>query len=341
MSNLPHLENDLNAAMMYKGQHPECFLIVSLEDSDSKKFDDFWANSLIILNLNSNHIITRLSESKTPDAYHQFLSLFKVTSIPSIVIFGQNTALITKTFYPFPDPATLVNFFSQAPPTPVTPQQDFPIPPSPAIDEEEKKPSSQSQPHPEPPRQVRTTTKISIQSPSGRSYTHVFEKTDTVGDLKHWIEAELGSDIFTDLVVAHTNSPLPEDNSLTLENADLSPSAVLKLLSDDQILDIRVEDGQNDVPSLRNRRKCLKCPCNCNFGACGFFNARGFRWFRIIFSLFSPWGDDPGPNSHDQDPNGDNDIWQFRPNPQLSQDIRNALRMQRGNGGAPNQFAEV
>lgn len=344
MSNLPHFENDMNTAMMYKGQHPECFLIVSLEDSDSKRFDDFWANSLIILNLNSNHIITRLSESKNPAGYNQFLSLFKITNTPSIVIFGQNTALITKTFYPYPDPSTLINFFSQSPPAPTTPQNDFPVPPSPETEVEEKPPSKQSQTEPKlQQRQAKTTTKISIQSPSGRSFTHVFEKTDTVGDLKQWIESEFGSDIFSEILVAHTNSPLPEDNSMTLENADLSPSALLKLLSDDQILDIHVEDGQNDVPTLQNRRRCLRCPCNCNTAPFRCFNARGFRWFRIFFSLLNPWGDDPGPNSHniDQDQNGDNDIWQYRPNPQLSQDMRNALRMQRRNGGTPNQFAEV
>ena len=44
MSNLPHFEDDLNAAMMYKGQNTNFFLIVSLEDSNSKNFDDFWTS---------------------------------------------------------------------------------------------------------------------------------------------------------------------------------------------------------------------------------------------------------------------------------------------------------
>lgn len=358
MSNIPHFENDLNAAMMYKGLHPECFLIVSLEDSSSTNFDDFWSNSVIILNLNKMHIITRLSESKNPEGYNQFLNLFKITNVPSIVIFGQNTTNISKIFYPFPDPTTLTSYFSQAPSVPASPQQDFPAPPP--MDEylahpQESQQSQQSQESQQsqqpiqqpkqsrqqaeqPQRQPKTTTKISIQTPSGRSFTHVFEKTNTVGDLKNWIESEFGSDVFSDLVIAHTNTPLPDDNSLSLENADLSPSAVLKLLNDDSILDIHVEDGQDDVPSERIRRHCCKCRCHCL--PCTCFNSRAFRWFRIIFSLLNPWGDDPGPNSHD-DPNGDNDIWQYRPNPQLTQNIRNALNMQRGNGGDPNRFTQA
>lgn len=346
-----NFETDLNAAMMAKGQHPETILVVSLEDANVEFFGKFWANSEIRSLLNEKIIILRLSELVSPDQFRQFLNLFHVNDFPSIVIFGENSAVVTRTFYPFPNSSTLSSYLRSTSSTFQSAESPNPIIHS---SEEYHSPSQSSPPvettHKEKPKEqssqppvLKTTTKISIQTPSGRSFTHIFEKTETIATLKKWIETEIGSDAIPSLIIPHTNSPLPENDSLTLEAADLTPSALLKLVGDEPLLEIHVEDGQDDVPGIRGShrtnifRNCCGClpKCKCSCGCCNF---RAFKWIRIFFSLLNPWGDDPG-ERNDDDPNNDNGVWEYRPNPELAEQIRRSINMLRHQADHyPEQF---
>lgn len=86
--------NDLNSSMMYKGQHPDYALIVSLETEHSE-FDSFWENPSIMKFISSKTIVVRLSQSENANDIQLFEYTFHHSSIPSLYIFGSNQASIT------------------------------------------------------------------------------------------------------------------------------------------------------------------------------------------------------------------------------------------------------
>ncbi|OHT01453.1 hypothetical protein TRFO_31718 [Tritrichomonas foetus] len=292
MSSPPLIENDLNAAMAYKGIHPDCTLIVSLEN-ESLNFDQFWNDPQTNSIFNSSFVLTRLSESGSPESLRQFVSLFRISEYPAVVVFGEHSALVSKVFFPFPSPTEFHDFFT------------------PARLKKQKMTNNSPQPPPQ-----RTTTKISVQALSG-SFSRVFSVNDTIGDLKAWITEESGNDLelLNQIIISHTHQPLPEDDSVTLKDADLVPSALLRVLGEEN-LDIRVEVGQNELPGTARPRAGFMSRLR---------NLRFFKWIGLISDLINPWGDDGTDD--------DSTFWQYKPNPQMARDIRESMRMMMRNRG--------
>ena len=293
MDPTPHYDNDLNSAMAYKGQHPEYIMVVSLED-ESMNFDDFWSNQSVLSILRSNFIITRLSQVNNSAGFQQFTIFFQISEFPTIVIFGEQSAKVSKVMYPYPDVDTFCDYF---------------LPP---------KLRSKNKAKNSAPQAERTTTKISVQSITGH-FSKVFNVDETIGDLKKWILEESGddNDLLNRLIVSHTHNPLPSDDSMTLKQADLVPSALLKAVGDEQF-EIHVEDGSNEMPMINGRS-----PSRNRTGFCTrLSNFKLFKVIKNIGDMINPWGDD---GTDDSNPN----FWQFQPNPQMSRDIREMMRLAR------------
>lgn len=86
--------NDLNSSMMFKGQHPEYTLMVSLE-ANSSEFDSFWKNTSLLKCIPSDTIIVRLYQSENSNDIRLFDFTFHYSNIPSLFIFGPNQAAIS------------------------------------------------------------------------------------------------------------------------------------------------------------------------------------------------------------------------------------------------------
>jgi hypothetical protein len=143
---------DLNTAMMYKGQHSDYTMLVSLENAEHS-FDalsEFIPSSMKVILL---RLIQPLDSPPTADI-HQFDSVFHISQIPSLIIFGPNQTNITHSWIgSWPSETELVLRIS--PPKPTRP------------------------------------VKIALHAIS-RSTVHEFPPSATVGDLRDWIFGEFG-----------------------------------------------------------------------------------------------------------------------------------------------------
>jgi hypothetical protein len=142
-------------------------------------------------NTASRTLVLRIFEDDNAHDLQQFDSVFHIRDIPSLVVFGPNSAAVTHSWVgALPSPDAFAAHFPLHPP---------PIPSS------------------------RLRTKISLQM-SGGTLVHEFSDNATLAELKKWIASELGTG--ASLIVAYRRAPFPDDNSLTVAQADLVTSAV-------------------------------------------------------------------------------------------------------------------
>lgn len=105
--------NDLNSSMMYKGQHPEYVLIVSLESNHSE-FDSFWENQSIMNLISSKTIVVRLYKDENANDIRLFEFTFHHSFIPSLYIFGSNQATISHSWSDhFPTIEEFTHYFEE------------------------------------------------------------------------------------------------------------------------------------------------------------------------------------------------------------------------------------
>jgi hypothetical protein len=273
---------DLNAAMAFKGNNPETTIFVSLENSHTDH-DAFWSSPRVASAISIQTIVVRLTESENPSDFAQFRQLFKIDSVPSLTVFGPSTARITKQWDSYPSVDDFMAFVQ---------------PPAPRV--------SQRSENALPARSQ--TIKISVRARSG-TISEEFARSATIGDLKGWLARELGAEYR--VVVSPSQRPLPENDGLSLVEADLAPSAVLHVLAGD------VVDGEVviDRPAPRPREVVAQAPRErwCTEGTLG--KVRKFA--ELALSLFNPWAVD---DENEQ-------FLQYKPNPQLVRDIRLQARM--------------
>jgi hypothetical protein len=122
----------------------------------------------------------------------------------------------------------------------------------------------------------RLRTKISLQT-SGRTLVREFPSSATVGELRAWIASEVGGG--ASLLVAHRRAPLPDDDGLTMAEADLAPSAVIREEAKEQPL-----GSAEMLPPVRAER--LPAPRGDGI------SAAFVKKVRLVWSLLNPWDDD-------------------------------------------------
>lgn len=292
MDKLELFHTDLNSAMMYKGQHPDVTLLVSVEKALSDN-DDFWKDDQVMAVIRNNTIVLRLAEDTNQEQVQQFILLYHIQNIPSLAVFGCNNPGIVQNWTEYPTVQQFVAYFQVSEPN----NSDLQMAEMPMVENPYAPSTSIETPHYMP-----KTTKISLQN-AGNTYEKSFLATDTVGELRKWIIEMLGSDI--EVVVQHLRTPLADDNSLTLQDADLCPSAILK------VLEITLQDepqrgvgappratrpnaGHNRAQPARQGRsnRCWVKTCHA---------------FSFVFAFINPWSN---PEAYEED------FWQFQPNPQ-------------------------
>ena len=298
-------QTNLNDAMNYKGMHPEVSLLVSLENNFSDH-DLFWNNETVLSTIQQSFIVLRLSKEQNENEFNQFQMIFNVHSVPSIVYFAPNNPAIAHVWTEYPTPEILSSFFApinlNMPPPSVTIDDDFrPI--------KHPKPKPQTEPNTQPTSSNNDTTRILIQG-NNSTKSRIFKNTDTIGTLKQWIRSQFGPS--AQVIITTTHLPLPDDDSQSLEESALTPSAVLQVIADVSELPSPYEDNLETplIPeSPQNAGENRRCALNC----------RAWRYVKLALSFVNPWASDTDDEEEE--------FWQYKPNPQLASDIINALRM--------------
>lgn len=275
-------ENNLNVAMMCKGTCPSKSVFVSLELTKTSH-DDFWSDPMVLGSLPADSIIVRLSEVENQADFRQFQTIFHTYVCPCLVYFGPNSASVSKQWDEFPSPDSFVNFFHPKP-----------------------KPKRQIEAAPQAPPKPKLTTKILLRGQNS-TLKQEFPCAAPLSELKEWLKSELGSDY--QVIVSMTHSPLPDDDTMTLAEANLTPSAELRVVIG-ELFDAEVNiDPPLDTPQRAEQRR----QCNCRCG-----RATGFmRYVRLALSFINPWMD------VDED---DRIQWQYRANPDYQRQIIEAAR---------------
>jgi hypothetical protein len=190
-------------AVEIKFENPSIVLMVSIEPEPGL-FDPLWKDPLLLSALNSSYLIVRLYTSVDGFEISQFCELYPVSSFPALLVFGPGTEEITKCWMGgLPGPQILYDFCLAL-------MDKSPM---------DRKRATRSG----PPRSAR----ISVQS-GGRNIVREFKPDAPLREVRDWIESEFGSGSWK-ITVAHAHKQLPDDDSLTVNAADLVPSAVLKL----------------------------------------------------------------------------------------------------------------
>jgi hypothetical protein len=279
-------QSDLAQTMLNKGQHPECSILVSWEEVRSEG-DDFWNDAQVLRAIPLHASVVRLVQNESLEQFSQFKDMFGITGVPCLAYFGPNVATIIKQWEPFPSVDEFCEYFAT-------------------------KPKPKPKPQDLPRRPQRDTTRISVQGKSG-SIVREFSKDDTLAALKEWIHSEIDG-AFT-VIVSHTHQPLPSNDSLTLEQMDMCPNCVLRLVDGDVPDTTIVIDGAAD--QQRNEpREPWHCPspsCSC------------WKYAKLGYSLLNPWSEDPQTDDEWRESG-----WQFRPDPEKATQIREAARMHGG-----------
>lgn len=316
---------DVQQAMEIKAADPERIVLISIEKNPDDLYN-FWENEKTKATLTEKFIVVRLNELTDGDAITQFNQLFVIRSIPSLYVFGSYAAGVSfawpdkfptvEEFYQYfheeevpivnpefadlsrptapvfnpellaPILTTLSTMQGIAQTTQAAPEINNPRPPLaiPIPSASEMPEFPHTRPNLPPPR-TRRKTKISVQSPD-KTLVHEFEPDETVGDLRNWIESEFG--YFRHSFITHSHNPIPDDNSLTLTQADLVPSALIRidecasnsqhghqLRNDEQIL----PDLERELVRPENQTEYVTWRTRIN------------RVISAIFSIFNPFPD--------------------------------------------------
>jgi hypothetical protein len=259
------LFKNLATAMFVKGAKSDHTLLVCLENNEHSS-DEFWSDPQVKSIIAFQTLVLRIVEEDNADDLERFNSLFHIREIPSLIVFGPNSPSITNSWAgALPSPDAFTAYFRPPPPVP----------------------------------KWRVQTKISLQA-SGRTLVREFPNSATVGELKAWIASELGSGI--SVIVAHRRAPLPDDDSLTMVEADLMQSAVLREEAKEQPL-----GDAEMLPPVRAER--LPAPRGEGIG--GMF----MRKLRLVWSPLNPWDDEES-----------DDFWEHQPHLEKAALIRRARR---------------
>ena len=143
---------------------------------------------------------------------------YSVPKTFSLYIFGSNSMIISKMWTEgFPDPADFAAYMGGL----QAGAFEYDEPHEAQYDAEAEIPEN-----PEESNQRVKKVKISIRNEDGMQ-SHMFNETDTVEQLQQWLALVVGRGHHYS--IAHNNEMLTEDNSMTLKDAGLSPSALLRI----------------------------------------------------------------------------------------------------------------
>ena len=332
---------DAAAAINIKTENPEMILLISLE-SKFQDNNSFWNNdSILSILLPNRFIIVRLSASETHLEYTQFTSIYPTYSLPSIYVFGSYSQGPSHTWIgSYPTVEDFIQFFSSQSSNNYSTQQTSnnystqqtsnnystqqtsnnyssqqtsnnystqkPSNPISTNIQNSSKPQANLLPKTlasNPPRKVSKVCKISLQTSQG-SFQHDFLPNDTIQSLRNWVQEVLSLSQCPQLTVMHTRSLLTPNNDLTLSQADLFPSAVLRVEASQshqiqtqilQPIHISSEEQNNNnntsTPILSNEE---------NLPRIGNSETREVRvqtqkkfssYFQFFLSLFNPFND--------------------------------------------------
>ena len=207
----------LASSLQEKEYEPERILIVSIEESRTQG-ESFWNSIPVKSTLPKNSILYRIILDENADEYEQFNMKYSVPKTFSLYIFGSNSMIISKMWTEgFPDPADFAAYMGGL----QAGAFEYDEPHEAQYDAEAEIPEN-----PEESNQRVKKVKISIRNEDGMQ-SHMFNETDTVEQLQQWLTLVVGRG--HRYSIAHNNEMLTEDNSMTLKDAGLSPSALLRI----------------------------------------------------------------------------------------------------------------
>jgi hypothetical protein len=207
--------------------------LVSVEP-ETRQFDSLWSDPLVLSALNSSFLIVRLFQDSNAEHITQFSEIYDVPSVPALFYFAPGQEDVAHTWSGrMPSVDELFGFL-------IAKLDALPH-------------CHRARPRP---------AKLSILFGDRRAARN-FAPDAKLGDVRAWIESECGADVKVE--VGQTGQPLPADHLLTVAEAGLTPSALLKISArdlsgeDPEPIDVplatHVSEGPREADGSQKRRK--------------------------------------------------------------------------------------
>ena len=267
------LMSTLAECLQEKEYHPERMLVISVEDT-REKGNYFWSSIPVKSTLPKNVILHRIILDEDMEEFESFSSKYEVSSNFSLYVFGPHSTIISHMWTEgFPEPAEFAEYISGTQVGAYT-----------FDDQQQTIENMKNDVH-----NKTKKVKISIRTRDGAK-SHTFNETDTVADLNMWLDAEVGPG--NKYTISHTNEELTSDLTLSLKEAGLAPSALL-----------RIKEGEWN----QNARPTGPAPVNTTEGCCGRFLKKAL----FVLSFINPFADEGDQES----------FWEYQPsnNPDIAQ----------------------
>jgi hypothetical protein len=206
--------------------------------------DVFWSDPIVVTSLPSPFLLVRLSQSTDAEELSQFSELYALPAIPCVLYFAPNSDSVSHAWSPPPSADALSAFFFARLEMPRLAHR---------------------------PASRRRNAKLSLAVGDARLVKE-FAPNATLADVREWIRAHAGDP--ARIAVAHTNAPLPSDDSMTVTEADLVPSALLRVdIQADNILPVVPHVSQPDERDVNVKKKRKK------------------RLVMMLLDIVNPWPD--------------------------------------------------
>ena len=294
MSNIPFGLNDFQTALNVKQQNLNTYIVVIIEKTGVD------GNSFLqipqIYNLfNDKILLVRIIENQNLEGFHDFSSNYHVEVYPSLFVFEPNSE-IPKSFNGyFPPPQLFVSIFNDDSTPELNSNTENFYPTTNDISNTQNNTNNNNFDNESSPKQV----KISLQWDNNSS-THTFLSDDTIKTLRTWIRNETNH-ISGIPIVTHQRQPLSSDENMTLLDAGLVPSAMIRIESGMNGPQKTTEPPSDPLPLPGQNTRNTGNRLGPQHGG-----RRGFLfWFKLIISLFNPWADMDNPE----------DFWEYEPHP--------------------------
>lgn len=178
-------------------ENVELALVISIEP-DSESFREFWTSGFLLSAMNSNFLVVRLFQDSDEYEISQFSEIYDIPAVPCLFVFPPNSEDEPRVFVKWPSTDELHSLFI----------------------------SMIGYSHEQTHLQVRRVAKISARYGTAQAL-YEFQPDATVGEVKTWILATFGAGLRAK--ITHNGNYLPDDDNLTVTQADLVPNALLQL----------------------------------------------------------------------------------------------------------------